>query len=248
LPATAQFGEAIQDAAGLFGLGADSGLPLPNERAGFVPTPELKAQRHEEHPEAFPEGRWFAGDNVNIAIGQGDMLVTPLQLANAYSVLANGGTLYSPNIVARIQRGGSDEVVRQIDPRVTRQVPLPPEIRQPIIDGLTGVTQNERGTAYASFLGFPNWAVAGKTGTAEVAGKADTAVFVGMAPAEAPQYVVTAFLEESGFGGVAAAPLVRRVLEPLADPARMPEVGPGGVLSFPLAPGTDPLANGDITD
>jgi penicillin-binding protein 2 len=213
-------------------------------------TPEQYAQRHEDNPTAFPDGDWQAGDNVNIAVGQGEMLVTPLQLANAYATLADGGTLHSPNIPLRIQRAGTAEVVRTYDPRVIRTVPFDPAWRQALLDGFSGVTTSGEGTAAGAFDGFPNWTVAGKTGTAQVSGKADTAVFVGFGPAEAPQYVAAAFLEESGFGGVAAAPLVRRILEPLALGAP-PAVTKGGSpfgYSTTLGAQADPFADGDVVD
>lgn len=243
-------GDPIQDASRLFGLGADTGVPLPNEKSGRVMTPEEFAERHERNPEAFERGTWQAGDNVNIAIGQGEMLVTPLQLANAYATLANGGTLHAPNIVLEVRKAGTDEVVRRMEPRVIRQIDIPPAWRQALVDGFVGVTTQADGTASGTFAGFPNWTVAGKTGTAQVAGKADTAVFAAFAPAEAPQLAVAAFLEESGFGGVAAAPLVRRILEPVAEgtPPRIdPDESPFGY-SIRLPEPPDPFSEGDVVD
>jgi penicillin-binding protein 2 len=128
-------------------------------------------------------------------------------------------------------------------------VNLPPEIRQPILDGLAGVTTAERGTAVGTFQGFPEgWPVAGKTGTAQVSGKDDNALFVGFGPVFDPQFVAVAVLEQAGFGGVAAAPLVRRILEPIADPTLMPTVRPGGVLSHPIPEGADPQSAGEVLD
>jgi penicillin-binding protein 2 len=242
------YGDPIQQSAELFGFGVDSGIDLPSEQPGFVPTPERRAERHENAPEDFPEGRWFTGDNVNLAIGQGEMAVTPLQLNNAYATLANGGMLLAPRVVDHVQEAGDPDSLEVTEPRIIREVDLPPEIRQPILDGLIGVTQDGEGTATAVFSDFPIWTVAGKTGTAEVNNRADTALFVAFGPAEAPRYVATAVLEEAGFGGVAAAPLIERVLEVLADPNLMPELGPGGFLSLPLPDAEDPLAGGDVLD
>ena len=262
-----QHPNAIQDAAHLFGMGADSGVPLPNEKGGRIMTPEEFAARHEEHPEAFPDGDWQAGDNVNMAIGQGEVLVTPIQLANAYATLANGGTLHAPNIALRVLRSGTQDVVRTFEPRVVRTVDIPPDWRAALIDGFTGVVSSPNGTAHSTFSGFPeSWPVAGKTGTAEVSRRADTAVFVGMGPMPAAQYVAATFMEESGFGGVAGAPLVRRIFEPIAtgalpdvlrctpssgtvDPGCPPEAAPFGYsLSIPLDESADPLAEGDVID
>ena len=245
-----QVGDPIQDAALLFGLGADTGVPLPNERSGRVMTPEEYAARSEDNPTAFPDGEWQAGDNVNLAIGQGEMLVTPLQLANAYAAVANGGTLHAPNIVREVRLGGSDDVVQTFGPREIRQIEFRPGWREALLDGFVGVTTAEDGTASGAFSGFPNWVVAGKTGTAQVTGKADTAVFAAFAPADAPRYAVAAFLEESGFGGVAAAPLVRRILEPLAlgtPPAVEAGVAPFGY-AVTLPQQADPFSGGDVID
>jgi penicillin-binding protein 2 len=203
----------------------------------MVPDAEQRAQRHEENPQAFPEGRWRAGDNINLAIGQGDMLVTPIQLANAYATLANGGTVWEPMIVRQIMLPGSTTVDVVLQPEAKSKLELPPQIRQPILDGLVGVTRSGGGTARSSFRGFPeHFVVAGKTGTAQVSGgRADTALFVGFGPVDTSQYVVTAILEESGFGGRAAAPLVRRVFEALADPSLLPQIQAGTSVTLPGA-------------
>jgi penicillin-binding protein 2 len=236
------YGDPIQATAQDLGFGALTGIPLPGEQNGFVYTPDTLKQIHDKYPAAYPNGDWFTGNNIQLAIGQNVVGVTPLQLANAYASLANGGTLYSPNIALKIQKP-SGELVRSIDPRVLHQVQLPPEVRDPLMDGFTGAVNSSEGTAYGAFRGFPNWQVAGKTGTAQVQGKTDTALFVGMAPAQGTQYVGTAVLEESGFGATAAAPVIRRVFQSLADPTQAPTVGPGGVLSSP-APGLVDNANG----
>ena len=239
----ATFGDPIQDTARDLGFTSQTGIPLPGEQKGFVLTPDEKKKLHDQNPAAFPYGDWYTGDNVQMAIGQNTVAVTPLQLANAYSAFANGGTLYSPNIAIKITKGGSQDVVRSIEPRVLHQVALPPEFRDPMMEGFTGAVNSREGTAYGAFLNFPNWTVAGKTGTAQVQGKQDTALFVGMAPAEAPKYVGVAVLEQSGFGATAAAPVVRRVFQSLADPTNAPTVQPGGLLSTPV-PGAVDNSNG----
>ena len=118
-----QYNLAIQDTATAYGFGAETGVPLPGEQEGRVPTPEQKQAAHDQNPTAFPFGQWFTGDNVNLAVGQGEMLTTPMQLANAYAAFANGGTVYSPNIVSRILdpttgEGTVPRVDREIGPRV----------------------------------------------------------------------------------------------------------------------------------
>jgi penicillin-binding protein 2 len=181
-----------------------------------VPDPESRRRLHEENPRAFPEGGWRTGDNINLAIGQGELVVTPLQLANAYATFANGGNLYQPRTAARVlDRKGRE--VTTIDAPPPQHVQLPAAAVGPILAGLRGVVMGD-GTAAGAFAGFPltGFPVAGKTGTAQVFGKQDTALFVGFAPADAPRYVVAVVMEESGFGGSAAAPVARRILQGLA--------------------------------
>jgi penicillin-binding protein 2 len=248
------FGDAIQASAAEFGFGVDSGVPLPSEHAGWIPTPENTAQRHEDNPTAFPYGEWFTGNNINVAVGQGDVLATPLQLTNAYSTLANGGRLNQPNVVREIRDRTNDAVVQVIEPTELNTIDFAPGWRETMMAGFTGVTQAADGTAAGTFAGFTDWVVAGKTGTAEVTGRAYTSLFVGMAPADRPQYVAGAILEESGFGGQAAGPLVRRIFESIADPTQTPTVVPdpanpmGYSLSIPLPDAANPLTSGDRGD
>ena len=126
--------------------------------------------------------------------------------------------MLKPSSPTGVPIGSTDpaNVVRTVDPVVRSHVDLPDGTRGPIVDGLTGVTRS--GTAATAFQGFnqANFSIVGKTGTAQVTGKADTSVFVSYAPANAPRYVVTAVLEESGFGADAAAPVVRHVYEYLS--------------------------------
>jgi len=194
----------IQNIASDFGLGTASGIQLAGEKAGVMPTAELMRERFLDNPEAFPRGDWNPGDNTNIAIGQGDVAVTPLQLANAYATLANGGTLYAPNIVTRIEP--NDEVAADLDPsdlvlldrlltpdevadgvvnfgpRVIREIEIPATVGQPILDGLLGVTLQPKvtldrpsGTAWNAFNEPDKGGVAFPLYTWPVAGKTGTA-------------------------------------------------------------------------
>lgn len=213
----------IQDAAREYGMGFESGIALPFEQSGFLPTPENRRERHEDNPLAFPTGDWYPGDNVNTSIGQGDVLVTPLQLTNAYATFANNGVLRSPNIALKVvtQTG---ETVREFDERILGEVEIDPEFYSRALEGLLGVTTDEDGTGYDAFntrnydgVFFPleESPVAGKTGTAEVRGKADTAVFAAFGPVDEPRFAMSVFLEEAGFGSRSAAPFVARVMEKL---------------------------------
>ncbi len=231
--------EALQDTARMFGFDQETGVPLPSEADGRIPTPEQRKEQYDANPGLFAERNWFTGDNVNMAIGQGDVAVTPLQLVNAYATFANGGTRYAPNIASKVTRGGNeDSVKRSFEPRINGEVALPAEVRQPLLDGLVGVTSQQGGTAYGTFLGFPvdAYPVAGKTGTAQVNGKADTAVFAAFGPAYAPEYAVSVILEESGFGGTAAAPVARALFDIFAGQTPMPRIEPGGGLVVDVVP------------
>ena len=235
----------IQDVAERYGFGAKSGIALPSENAGYIPTPERRAQRHNENPTAFPNPDWLSGDNIQLAIGQSDLVVSPLQLANAYSALANGGQLFNPNIVFEVRTagekspGGEGELVRRFKPRVAAEIPIDEEIAVRIHDGLLGTIAipntpggNDGGTAFQAFgdIEFDNdrWPVAGKTGTAEVIGQADNALFAGYGPVDTrpnvlmadrkqPGYVGVAVLEEAGFGSKSAAPLIAKIFHAIAN-------------------------------
>ena len=197
----------IQDIAGLLGFGRPTGIDLGAEAAGRVPGPLSRREASERRPDVVPDGRWYPGDNVNLAIGQGDLLVTPLQLAVAYATLATGLVLPAPRVVSDRPR----------PPEVRPQAGLDPGARLAVLTGLLRAVGTREGTAAAAFVGFPldRVPVAGKTGTAQVNGKADTSLFAAVAPAHDPRFVVVAVVEESGFGSVVAAPLVRKVLEAL---------------------------------
>jgi len=219
----------IQDVAHSLGLGAPTGIDLPFESDGRVPDPASRKKTHDANPAAFPTRDWFTGDNMILGVGQGDMVATPVQLADAYATFANGGTVYAPRVAATVLDANS-QVVRKIDPRLVRKVDLPASVRAPLLAGFVGAVADPKGTAFPAFNGFPlsQFSVAGKTGTAEVAGKQDTALFSAFAPADNPQFEVTVVMEQSGFGASAAAPVARRVIEKLAGLAPQPVNRVGG--------------------
>ena len=213
---------ALPNMARAFGLGHTTGITGVVEVAGQIPDPDWKAAKGEA---------WVPGDGVNMAIGQGDVLVTPLQLANLYAAIANGGTRYRPKLIQKI--GSNNEPPEEVwQPEVMGQLPVTPEHLKAIQDGLHGVISGPKGTAGFVFHGFPQSA-AGKTGTAEAggAGQAPHAWFAVYAPYEDPQIVVVVFLENGGQGSYNAAPIARNVLEtyfnlPLTPPPAAPPPGP----------------------
>jgi penicillin-binding protein 2 len=213
----ARFGEdGLQNVARQFGFGARTGIPLANEVSGRIPDPTFRRKQYDAFPKLFETRDWFTGDSANTAVGQGDVAVTPLQLASAYGTFANGGTVWQPRIAARILTQAG-KVVQDVAPVQTRHLDMPAAMRDPMLAGFEGVVANPAGTAHGAFVGFPlgQYPIAGKTGTAQVQGKQATSVFASFAPAANPQYVVDAFLEQAGYGADAAAPVVRRIYEGL---------------------------------
>jgi penicillin-binding protein 2 len=221
-----QYGLAIQDQAHEYGFGQRTGIPIGGEAAGRVPDPQSRKALHDQNPVAFPNGQWFTGDNVNLAVGQGELVTTPIQLANAYAAFANGGTLYQPRVATAVLNQDGTKV-SDIPAHAVRQVAFPPATHDAMLGGFEGVVQSQGGTAYGSFAGFPlsRFPLAGKTGTAQVSnGKQDTSVFVGWGPTNDPRYLVTVFEEEAGFGASGSAPVARHILEFLAGVPQTPVV------------------------
>jgi penicillin-binding protein 2 len=196
----------LPDYARRFGLGALTGIEV-EEKAGLVPDPEWKIQ-------AKGEG-WAPGDAVNLAIGQGELLVTPLQIAVLLAAVGNGGTLYSPQVVEMIA-ADPDSPDWTFEPVVTAQLPLGTENLEVIQDSLYGVTSLSYGTAYQAFEGL-EVPVAGKTGTAESGQRNPHAWFAGYAPVQSPEIAIAVIVEHSGEGSTYAAPLFRKVLEAYFD-------------------------------
>ncbi len=199
----------LQNGVGLFGFGKTTGIDLPNETVGSrVPDPTWKAGYYKNPIDQA----WKPGDDINLAIGQGDLLVTPLQMAVALSALANGGTVYVPHVGYQIT-DASGNVIHQIDPEPASELGMSSDVLSPVRQGMRLVTSDPTGTAYSTFKDFPI-AVAGKTGTAQKAPDQDYALFMGYAPADSkPQIAVVAIIEQGGHGSSVAAPVVRKVLE-----------------------------------
>ncbi|MEY2474277.1 MAG: penicillin-binding protein 2 [Actinomycetota bacterium] len=206
---------AIQDTARSLGFGAKTGIGL-GEHAGRVPTPDLRAALHDANPKAFPTRDWRTGDNINLSIGQGELVVTPIQLARAYATFAKDGKAFVPRVASEALTETENGGYRTVMSFPAVSVPGPiiqPDVKAPIEAGLKGVTSNPRGTAYNAFAGFTGMTVAGKTGTAQVHGKQDTALFAAYAPVEDPQWAVAVVMEEAGFGGSIAAPVARHIFD-----------------------------------
>ena len=159
-----------------------------------------------------PYPGWGPGDNVNLAIGQGALNVSPLQVAMVYSTIANGGTIYKPLLIDRIVAGdGSGKIIKKYKPTVLGRAPVSQETMDVIHRALKDVTSSQVGTAYYVFKDFPI-PVAGKTGTGQQDEKLPFAWFAAYAPADKPSITVVALAENAGEGSVIAAPVVKNVL------------------------------------
>jgi penicillin-binding protein 2 len=215
--------EVMQRDLRRMGLGRRTRIDLPGEVAGVVGDQRYKRRLFRENPGYFgTDDRWYPGDNVNLAIGQGMIRITPLQLAVAFSAIANGGTVWSPRVAWKVL-GPDGHVVKVIRPRRLGRLPVPREAIAYVRSAMAQVPV--RGTAAGAFAGFPldRIPVGGKTGTADIPGRQPTSWFGAFAPADSPRYVVVAVVEEGGFGAQTAAPIVRRVLEGIFS---LPESGP----------------------
>ncbi len=205
--------DRLADYARMFGLGEKTGIGINNESAGTVPTREWHNKRSKEG--------FQGGFTLSTSIGQGDVKVTPLQMAMLYATIANGGTLYYPQIIDRIETADGHTIF-SYPSRVHAQLPFKKETLDTIKSGLDMVVNSEIGTAFAYRLS--NLSVAGKTGSAQVISKRvssaavefkyrDHAWFAAFAPIEDPKIAIAVFLEHGGSGSANAGPVAMEVLE-----------------------------------
>ena len=217
----ARYGKTpIQNVAAEYGLNQSTNIDLPDEVSSRVDSPQVRAELHAEAPAAFPRETWYAGDNIELAFGQGETALTPIALANAYATFANGGTRYAPEVAAAIVNPHGKVVIRYT-PRVLGHVSLPASVRDPILQGLEGVVNNPSGTGYDPFHTYDpslsTFEVAGKTGTASNAPTEEpNSWFVGFGPVSHPEYVVLCVIDEGGYGADASAPVVAKTFNYLA--------------------------------
>jgi penicillin-binding protein 2 len=217
----ARYGKTpIQNVASEYGLNESTNIDLPDEVSSRVDSPEVRAELHAEAPAAFPRETWYAGDNIELAFGQGETALTPIALANAYATFANGGTRYAPEVAAAIVNPHGKVVIRYT-PRVLGHVSLPASVRDPILQGLEGVVNDPSGTGYDPFHTYDpslsTFEVAGKTGTASNAPTEEpNSWFVGFGPVSHPEYVVLCVIDEGGYGADASAPVVAKTFNYLA--------------------------------
>jgi penicillin-binding protein 2 len=199
----------LQAEARRFGLGRPTGIDVPGgDEAGIVPDPAWKRRAFKGSPDPLDRS-WKPGDSINLSTGQGNLLVTPLQMATVYAAIANGGRLVTPTIGRRVLSPSGRALRNLAEASAAREVGLAPETLDALRDGLLAAANDHDGTSTAVFGGLPDSArVAGKTGTAENETGVDHSWYVGYAPAEAPRIVVAVVVEQGGQGANAAAPAV----------------------------------------
>lgn len=192
--------DGLDKYARLFGLGSPTGLDLPGEKPGFVPTAAWKKATKGED--------WYVGDTYHFAIGQGDVLVTPIQVANYTAAIANGGTLYVPHLVSQIL-DSHNNVIKTIAPQIIRDNLIDPANLEIVREGMRQTITS--GSARSlNTLPVP---VAGKTGTAQWSTtKQPHAWFIGFGPYDHPQIVIAILVQEGIGGDVIAAPIAKEIL------------------------------------
>jgi penicillin-binding protein 2 len=198
----------LQHWAHALGIGRPTGIDLPLHTAGLLPSQHWRNQLYKEGETDRP---WSAGDNVQLATGQGDLQTNSLQMAIAYSAIANGGTIVTPHVGLQVD-DARGRVLEEFDPGPRRHVKMDPEYQDEILEGLHDAAQNGGGTSFDVFGNFPI-PVAGKTGTAERPPYPDQSWYGVLAPYPNPRIVTFVTMEEGGFGAEAAAPAARRILE-----------------------------------
>ena len=186
-----------------FGFGRKTGIELPDEAAGNVPTASSAAALHKH--------AWRSSDTQAFAIGQSTLTVTPLQVARLMAAIANGGRLVQPTILAR----GNDRDSASSSVSSAKAIKLHPETLSTIRQGLARVVSDPNGTAYSTAR-LQSIAIAGKTGTAENGTSADHGWFAGYAPAQEPKLAFVVVLEHAPDGTATAASIARRMVEQLA--------------------------------
>jgi penicillin-binding protein 2 len=208
--------DAIARFMAQFGFGSRTGIDIPGEATGVLPSPEWKMRRFKQ--------KWYAGETVSIGIGQGYNAYTPVQLANAVATLADDGVMYRPHLVNYIEDARTHERTA-VAPKPVREIALNPEYVAIIKHAMEGV--NKEGTGARAFAGAP-YTSAGKTGTAQVVGLKpgekyvegrtperyrDHALFIAYAPADHPKIALAVIVENAGFGASYAAPIARKVID-----------------------------------
>jgi penicillin-binding protein 2 len=243
--------DTIHDYAEKLGLVGKTGIDLPNEAEGVIPSTEWKQRTAHD--------RWYPGETISVGIGQGPVTVTPIELATMISAIANGGTIVTPHVVKAVSDGQGWQSLEAPQPRSI--FPIRPDVIAPVREGLWRAVNDARGTAYGAAR-IAGHDVVGKTGTAQVVSldnaaaakraglnTKDNSWFVFYTPADHPTVAGAIFAEHGGFGADSAAPIAKYVLETYfakteGRPLPTVKAGPGGSLVIEPARPAAPAASG----
>jgi penicillin-binding protein 2 len=229
-----------------FGFGQRTGIDLPFERSGILPDKQVMAALRKKKV-INPDETFTSGQSILLSVGQGVLAVSPMQLVNAYSAIANNGSRLQPSVLKAIFAPGTPDsdsvgyadltqaqVVFTRDPKVLQTIDMRPELRDPVLKGLQNVVRlvavnGHMATGGRVFMKFPldRMPLAGKTGTAQGAGNRsenDSSVFVAFSTDPSQPYTVGAYLERSGYGAQAAAPVVKCLFYALGGFTKMENV------------------------
>ena len=213
-----EYEDVVQDWARGLGLGRGTQVDLPFENEGILGDRQLFEEWQENQPWRVRKEGWLGGDLMNLVVGQGPILATPIQMAVAYAAAVNGGTVYQPRVADRIE-SANGQVVRTMEPRVLRTLDIHPDTVESLRTDLASVVSG--GTARRAFdnMGPVADMIGGKTGTAQAFTDQDgtfhdsTAWFIGVAPIDNPRWVVVVMVDEGGSGGAVAAPAARAIFQ-----------------------------------
>lgn len=210
--------DRIHDYAVKFGLGSQTGIKLADEPRGLIPSTSWKRTYYRDPANK----KWHPGETLSVVIGQGAVTTTPLQIARSVAAVVNGGKVFRPQLVKRIASPDNSFLDDEFPPEIMAQAEVPQKVMDLVKQALVGVVNDPKGTGKRVKMElFPSITVGGKTGTAQVVALGgakgehheDHAWFAGYAPAENPEIVVVALVENGGGGGANAAPIVKKVME-----------------------------------
>jgi penicillin-binding protein 2 len=220
-------GPRLQAWAHRFGFGQKTGVDLGSEITGLLPTPDWRRQTYTKKTDPRNwriDSLWKPGDSIQLAIGQKDLLVTPLQMARFYALIANGGKLVTPHLLLDVEQPSANRQTGRVIPTPPPPAPEPTNVDAQALsvvrEGLYEATHSSLGTSAAIFSGFPV-PISGKTGTAEkyidpgdgYLHTFNQSWWCGYGPSDSPDLVVCALIENGGHGGDAAAPAALKVFE-----------------------------------
>jgi penicillin-binding protein 2 len=240
--------DRIAEIASSFGFGKPTGVDLAFEKAGLVPSEDWALKRR--------KARWYPSETISVSIGQGPLLMTPMQIARALAGLVEAGRLPTPHLFYASQAPGTNAPLRYTADATTA-LPITPDQLKIVLNGMWAVVNEPGGTAFGSRV--PGFEMGGKTGTAQVVSRdatlkagvdksklQDNAWFAGFGPVEDPQMVVVVFVENGGHGNLAAAPLAKLLFEARYGAPQAPPPPPG-IQAFGTTPegGLQTVANHD---